>query len=728
MIMKPNLLSCSRVSASTLLAVSLASPSATFGGQHETDFFDLTLESLSRVIVSASKQEESLFDAPMAANVITGDQILRSGATSIPEALRLVPGVIVRETLSGSYDVHIRGLDNVPPNGAVVRNTINNLTLVKIDNRVVYNHSTGGTFWEMLPVSIIDIDRIEVVKGAASALYGPNAITGVIHIFSKDPEKTSRKLAVNGQAGSHNTFLLDGESGFKLGEWSGRVSANIRRRDRQSDCYIQYTSGECKSDPADITRTIFVEFTPLPDADEKYPDIDNAEESEAVNLFLAGEAFGAKNVASLNIQQTEAQRVYDDNAATPITSIDGESWALSLNSDWGKWKSHISYESGEYETLGSPDFDTDFTNMDFNLDGNYEMAGYTLQPLLQWRMQKYDGGAFANEESMDIISAGLRVEKRINDWRWSAAWRGDHYDFSSETEESYFAGLTYKGFDKLLLRASIARSAQEPFMRFVFEDITFPTSVGSTGNPDIDVVIADNVELGARWIINDNYSLDVEFFNYQAEQYQDLVCVENCTEIFVPIASRTQIALFKYFNTPVEAELEGVTINLIYSAKNFSGNFFITSQDTELDNTVYERSDFPAEASSAFDAGLFALQQNFDDNENTPEYYGGFNLNYTGFDNINLNVSGYFFDESTQVIGPTSALSSNAPPNPAVVDNTVDEVDSKWIINTKVDYRVSKELTAFVNLRNLFDDDDREFGLGDEVGATVLVGFNWTMK
>jgi len=726
--MKPNLLLLGRFTPSALLATSLALSPLTNATQHETDFFDLPLESLSSLIVSASKQEESLFDAPMAANVITGEQILRSGATSIPEALRLVPGVIVRETLSGSYDVHIRGLDNVPPNGQVVRNAINNLTLVKIDNRVVYNHSTGGTFWEMLPISLIDIDRIEVVKGAASALYGPNAITGVIHIFSKDPEKTSQKLAVNGQIGSHSTALIDAESSFKVGTWSGRVSGSIKRRERQSDCYVQYTTGECKDDPADISRTVIVEFTPLPNPDKKYPDIENAEESQAVNLFLAGNAFGAKNFASINVQQTESQRIYDDNAGTPITSIDGDSWAFSLNSDWGQWKTHFSYEVGEYETLGSPEFTTDFSNMDFNLDGNFEVSGVTLQPLLQLRVQEYDGGAFTNEASMDILSAGLRAEKRFNDWRWSAAWRGDHYDFSSETEESYFLGVTYKGVNDLLLRASIARSSQEPFMRFVFEDLTFPSRVGSVGNPDIDVVVADNLEMGARWLINDAFSLDLELFSYQTEQYQDLVCVENCTQLFLPIASRTQNSLFKYFNTPVEAEMKGVTISLLYSANNFSGNLFITSQDTELENTIYQESDFPSEASASFDTGLFALQTEFDENKNTPDYYGGFNLNYTGFENININVSGYFFDDSTQIISPTSALAENAAPNNNVVDNSVDEIDSKWIFNSKVDYRVSKDLSVFVNVRNLFDDDDREFGLADEAGSTVLVGFNWSIK
>lgn len=82
----------------------------------------------------------------MAVSVLTGEQIRRSGATSIAEAVRLVPGVIVREQNNGNYDVHIRGLDNIP-SGNVLRYASNNSTLVMIDGRPVYNHYTGGILW-----------------------------------------------------------------------------------------------------------------------------------------------------------------------------------------------------------------------------------------------------------------------------------------------------------------------------------------------------------------------------------------------------------------------------------------------------------------------------------------------------------------------------------------------------------------------------------------------------
>ena len=140
--------------------------------QDTTDLYlyNMSLEDLMNIeITSASKKSESLFDAPLSASVLTREEILNAGATSIMEALRLVPGVIVREQSNGNYDIHIRGLDNVPPNSLVLSST-NTTTLVMINNRPVYNYLQGGTFWESLPIDLNDVDKIEVIRGPSSTL------------------------------------------------------------------------------------------------------------------------------------------------------------------------------------------------------------------------------------------------------------------------------------------------------------------------------------------------------------------------------------------------------------------------------------------------------------------------------------------------------------------------------------------------------------------------------
>ena len=92
----------------------------------------------------------------------------------MPDALKLCPDVIVREHTNGVYDVHLRGMDNITRYGKSATH-LNKVTLVMIDDRPIFNHVNGGMFWEAIPINMHDIERIEIVRGPSSSLYGTNA-------------------------------------------------------------------------------------------------------------------------------------------------------------------------------------------------------------------------------------------------------------------------------------------------------------------------------------------------------------------------------------------------------------------------------------------------------------------------------------------------------------------------------------------------------------------------
>ena len=121
---------------------------------------------MNKNVSSASKREEDSFRSPLSTTVITKDEMRTFGVTSIEEALRLVPGVIVRERANGMYDIHLRGLDNIPCDNLLLYSENTN-TLLMIDGRPVFNYAQGATMWETLPIGIEDLERIEVVRGAA---------------------------------------------------------------------------------------------------------------------------------------------------------------------------------------------------------------------------------------------------------------------------------------------------------------------------------------------------------------------------------------------------------------------------------------------------------------------------------------------------------------------------------------------------------------------------------
>lgn len=140
------------------------------------DLLDLGFEDLLEVtVISASKTPTRLMETAAAVSVITREDIERSGACSVPEVLRTVPGLHVAQIDANRWAVTVRGFNG---------QTANKL-LVMIDGRSVYTPTFSGTYWDALDVSLEEIERIEVVRGPGAALWGANAVNGVINIITK---------------------------------------------------------------------------------------------------------------------------------------------------------------------------------------------------------------------------------------------------------------------------------------------------------------------------------------------------------------------------------------------------------------------------------------------------------------------------------------------------------------------------------------------------------------
>jgi iron complex outermembrane receptor protein len=140
-----------------------------------TDAFDLSIEDLMQVVVtSVSRKSQTLAQTAAAAYVIQADDIRRSGATNIPEALRLAPGVQVSALGNNKWAVSIRGQAD----------RFSNKLLVLVDGRSVYSPIFSGVLWEALDVPLENIARIEVMRGPGASVWGANAVNGVINIIT----------------------------------------------------------------------------------------------------------------------------------------------------------------------------------------------------------------------------------------------------------------------------------------------------------------------------------------------------------------------------------------------------------------------------------------------------------------------------------------------------------------------------------------------------------------
>ncbi|RLJ17032.1 hypothetical protein DJ031_14820 [bacterium endosymbiont of Escarpia laminata] len=186
------------------------------------DYLDLGLEDLlSMEVTSVSKKKQRLNEVAAAAYVITQDDIRRSGVTSIPEALRLAPGIQVTKMDSNKWAISSRGFNA----------QFANKLLVLIDGRSVYAPSYSGVYWEVQDTVLEDIDRIEVIRGPGATVWGANAVNGVINIITKQASETQGGLVVAG-AGNEEKAFTSLRYGAELGEQTfGRIYLKYNDRD-----------------------------------------------------------------------------------------------------------------------------------------------------------------------------------------------------------------------------------------------------------------------------------------------------------------------------------------------------------------------------------------------------------------------------------------------------------------------------------------------------------------
>ena len=150
---------------------------------------DLSLEQLSRISVSTvSGRDEPLARAAASIYVITAEELRRSGATSLPEALRLAPNLHVARADANQYAITARGFNDL----------LANRLLVLIDGRTVYTPLFSGTFWEAQDLLLDDVQRIEVISGPGAALWGANAVNGVINVITRPANETQHGLLTLG--------------------------------------------------------------------------------------------------------------------------------------------------------------------------------------------------------------------------------------------------------------------------------------------------------------------------------------------------------------------------------------------------------------------------------------------------------------------------------------------------------------------------------------------------
>jgi len=163
--------------------------------------------SLDTVVSTVSRSPSTVGKSPAAVFVITNEMIRRSGAMSVPEVLRMAPGVNVAKVDSNHWAISIRGFNDL----------YTNKLLVQVDGRTIYSPLFGGVFWSAQDVFLEDVERIEVIRGPGASVWGANAVNGIINIISK-PAADTQGLYAQAGAGNYERGFLNLRYGGQIGD------------------------------------------------------------------------------------------------------------------------------------------------------------------------------------------------------------------------------------------------------------------------------------------------------------------------------------------------------------------------------------------------------------------------------------------------------------------------------------------------------------------------------
>jgi len=466
-------------------------------------------ELMQITITSVAKQPQNLSDAAAAVFVITQDDLHRSGVTSIPEALRMVPGLQVARVDANKWAITSRGFGG----------TFANKLLVMIDGRTVYSPTFSGVYWDAQDTLLDDIDRIEVIRGPGATIWGANAVNGVINILTKKASETQGGLVTVG-GGSHDQFIGEMRYGAEVGKLGhGRAYLSYHKQ----DSYELYGGEVDANDDWDSLRTGFR-------LDGEHEDKDT--------WTLQGDLYSNKeNQTLFPLRLPEYPYVTSEQE-----SFDASGWNIL-----GRWQKNLSSTSSStiqayYDYTNRDETVMEQTHGTFDLDLNYQTRLGKRNNLVMGLGYRSVNGDFDNtfqasvipdHRSENLYSGFLQDEiMLVTDQLYlTLGTKWEHNDFTgNEIQPS--GRLLWKMTDVQTVWGAVSRAARTPSEFEQDGQITLgvipsldtePMLVTMIGSHQFDSEEVIAYEAGYRWLPTSNLSLDMAIFYNDYDDLQGVI-------------------------------------------------------------------------------------------------------------------------------------------------------------------------------------------------------------
>lgn len=475
----------------------------------ESELTQLSIEDLMDITVtSVSKKPQSLSNSAAAVFVINSDDIKGSGATSIPEVLRMVPGVTVARIDSSKWAISSRGFNS----------RFSDKLLVLMDGRSVYSPLYSGVYWEVQDTVLEDIERIEVIRGPGGTVWGANAVNGVINIITKHAGDTLGGLASLG-GGTEERAFAQGRYGATLAEG---VYGRFYGKGTYRDSY-QFTTGEDADDTWQDFRSGFRIDGSLSSRDSftLQGDMYRGEMNQKLNFPVLGEPYSYTGDAEVD---TSGGNIL--GSWTEFLSGGGE---LQFQFYYDRARREEVVNNEESDTLDF-EFKHTFTlekKHDLIWGGNYRYIRQKFHNSFWTTLEPEDENSnlfsifvqdeYAVIQDELIVTLGTKIEH--NDYTG--------YEIQPSLRALYSLGKQHKFW------GAVARAVRTPHR--VERDSTLTTVVlppglppnpfdvqalgGATANKDFDSQTVIAYESGYRFLASENLSFDLAFFY---NDYEDL--------------------------------------------------------------------------------------------------------------------------------------------------------------------------------------------------------------
>ncbi|MFQ5743353.1 MAG: TonB-dependent receptor plug domain-containing protein [Acidobacteriota bacterium] len=644
------------------------------------------------VVVTASRTEQLLLDAPTAISVINSAFIETSPARNYADLLRAVPGLNVSQLSARDINLTSRAATN----------TLATSQLVMVDGRTVYQDFFGFVLWDLVPVNFTEIDQIEVVRGPGSAVWGANAMTGVVNILTKSPRQLGNGTSIRLGGGERSTGLGSVLHSGLRGPWSYKLSTSF---------YTQNAWPRPETLPNGSPGNIFPnEGTDQPKFDAR---LDRQLDANT-SLSFSGGIAGTSGII---------------NSGIGPFSIDNGSRSAYLRGDYNRRLINVRayanfLRADSNNLLNGLQFDFDSNTFDFSAKNT--MAFDEGKHLVTYggnaRFQTFD--LTIAPEGDDRQEGGAFIEDSFTPDDHLTINLGGRVDGFSSVDGAVFSprvsALVRPIPDKdYVFRVSFNRAFRAPSVvnntldTAIFQSIPLGNLVGipplgdfffptfAVGNRDLNEEQLDQIEVGFRGVFADNLaSVDFAYYRTSTEDNIDFFARDFYNPLDVPAGWPLPPALLAVIPLPKlstyrnigDVDNQGVEVGLQLRPYPRNQVYFNYSWQDTPDPTGIDLSELNIPPANRFNVGL-----------------SGFYQNWLYSTSINFVDDAFWTDVLPPLFdGPTGSFTT---------------------LNASIGYRLFNDTTeASLRATNLTDVNFQQHVFGDVIGRRVIAEVGYTIR